>query len=159
MKKNEISVVVLLVFSAAMLIFTNAVTYMLLLSKNKEWKSVVTEKGNNTFELTEALAEHVYYDGDSISSNQAIKHYNRSGKLIESVEINKLLRGDKVVILFSANCCSACAKGEIEKIQELAKKIGRKRIVVMADFPMHMQSSWTLLFDNVGIVIKYSEET
>ncbi len=83
MKKNEISVVVLLVFSAAMLVFTNAVTYMLLLSKNKEWKSVVTEKGNNTFELTEALAEHVYCDGDSISSNQAVRHYNRSGKLIE----------------------------------------------------------------------------
>jgi hypothetical protein len=49
--------------------FTNAVTYVLLLSKNKEWKSVLTEKDNNTFELAEALAEHVYYDGDSIPSS------------------------------------------------------------------------------------------
>lgn len=62
MNQNKISVVVLLVFSAVVLIFTNAVTYVLLFSKNEEWKSVVTEKKNNKYELAEALAEHVYYD-------------------------------------------------------------------------------------------------
>ena len=86
---------------------------MLLLSKNEEWKSVVTEKKNNKYELAEALAEHVYYDGDSIQSNQLLKHYSRSGKLIDSVKLNDLLSGDKVVMLLSPNCCSACAKGEI----------------------------------------------
>lgn len=96
-----------------MLIFTNAVTYMMLLSKNKEWKSVVTEKKNKTFELTEALAEHMYYDGDSIPCNQMVRHYSRSGKLVESRSLGDVLRGDKVVMLLSPNCCSACAKGEI----------------------------------------------
>lgn len=150
MKKYKISLVVLLVFSAVVLMFTNAVTYVLLLSKNEEWKSMVTDKENNTFELAEALAEHVYYDGDSIPCNQMVRHYSRSGKLIESVGLNELLRGDKVVMLLSPNCCSACAKGEIEKLLELSKKIGRKRLVMMADFPMHMQSSLSLLYDNAG---------
>lgn len=80
MTKNRTSVVVLLVISVVVLMFTNAVTYALLLSKNEEWKSVVTEKKNNKYELAEALAEHVYYDGDSIPRNQIVKHYNRSGK-------------------------------------------------------------------------------
>lgn len=150
MKKNRIGVVVLLVFSAVVLIFTNAVTYVLLLSKNEEWKSVVTEKENNTFELTEALAEHMYYDGDSIPCNQMVRHYSRSGKLVESKSLGDMLRGDKVVMLLSPNCCSACAKGEIEKLRELSKKIGRKRVVMMADFPMHMRSSFSLLYDNAG---------
>ena len=150
MKKNRIGVVVLLVFSAVVLMFTNAVTYVLLLSKNEEWKSVVTEKENYTFELTAALAEHVYYDGDSIPCNQTVRHYGRSGKLIESVRLNELLRGDKVVMLLSPNCCSACARDEIEKLQDLSQKIGRKRLVMMADFPMHMQSSLSLLYDNAG---------
>lgn len=150
MKKNRISVVVLLVFSALALMFTNAVTYVLLLSKNEEWKSVVTEKENNTFELTEALAEHVYYDGDSIPCHQTVRHYSRSGKLIDSVKLNNVLKGDKVVMLLSPNCCSACAKDEIEKLLELSKKIGRKRLVMMADFHMHMQSSFSLLYDDLG---------
>ena len=150
MKKNRIGLIVLLVFSAVVLMFTNAVTYVLLLSKNEEWKSVVTEKENNTFELVEALVEHVYYDGDSIPCNQTVRHYGRSGKLIESVGLNELLRGDKVVMLLSPNCCSACAKDEIEKLLELSKKIGRKRLVMMADFPMHMQSSFSFLYDDAG---------
>ena len=125
-------------------------TYLLLLSKNEEWKAVVTEKDNNTFELTEALAEHVYYDGDSIPCNQMVRRYSRSGKLIESVELKDVLKGDKVVMLLSPNCCSACAKDEIEKLLNLSKKIGRKRLVMMADFPMHMQSSFSLLYDDAG---------
>ena len=150
MEKKRISVWALLVISSTVLMFTNAVTYALLVSKNEEWKSVVIEKENNTFGLVDALAEHVYYDGDYIPCNQEVKHYSRSGKLVESKNLAEVLRGEKVVMLFSPNCCSACAKGEIEKMQELAQKIGRKRIVVMADFPMHMQSAWTLLFDKEG---------
>jgi len=150
MKKTRIGVVVLLVFSAVVLIFTNALTYVMLLSKNEEWKAVVTEKENSTFELTEALAEHVYYDGDSIPCDQIVRHYSRSGKLIESVGLSDVLKGDKVVMLLSPNCCSACARGEIEKLLELSKKIGRKRLVMMADFHMHMQSSFSLLYDNAG---------
>lgn len=150
MKKKRISVLVLLVFSAVVLIFTNAVTYMMLLSKNEEWKSVVTERENKTFELSEALLEHVYYDGDSLPRNQVIRHYRRSGKLIESIGLNELLRGDKVVMLLSPNCCSACARSEIERLLELSKKIGRKNLVMIADFPVHMQSSLSLLYDNAG---------
>lgn len=150
MNQNKISVVVLLVFSAVVLIFTNAVSYVLLLSKNEEWKSVVTEKTNNKFELAEALAEHVYYDGDSIPCNQLVRHYSRSGKNTGNEKLGDVLSGDKVVMLLSPNCCSACARGEIEKLLKLSKRIGRKRLVMMADFPMHMQSSLSLLYDNAG---------
>lgn len=132
------------------LIFTNAVSYVLLLSKNEEWKSVVTEKTNNKFELAEALAEHVYYDGDSIPCNQLVRHYSRSGKNTGNEKLGDVLSGDKVVMLLSPNCCSACARGEIEKLLKLSKRIGRKRLVMMADFPMHMQSSLSLLYDNAG---------
>lgn len=150
MNQNKISVVVLLVFSVVVLIFTNAVSYVLLLSKNEEWKSVVTEKTNNKFELADALAEHVYYDGDSIPCNQLVRHYSRSGKNTGSENLGDVLHGDKVVMLLSPNCCSACFRGEIEKLLDLSKKIGRKRIVMMADFPMHKQSSLSLLYDNAG---------
>ena len=146
--KYKISAVVLLVFSAVVLMFTNAMTYVLLLSKNEEWKTVVTEKENNTFELTEALKEHVYYDGDSIPCDQMVRHYSRSGKLVERKSLGDVLRGDKVVMLLSPNCCSICAKAEIEKLLELPKKIGRKHIIMIADFSMHIQPAWTLLFDN-----------
>lgn len=148
--QKGISVVILIIVLTIVLIFTNAVTYVLLLSKNDEWKSVVTDKENNTFELAEALAEHVYYDGDSIPCNQMVKHYSRSGKLVESKSLGDVLCGDKVVMLLSSNCCLACAKSEIERLLELSKKIGRKRLVMMADFPMHMQFSFSLLYDNVG---------
>ena len=150
MKKNRIGVVVLLILSVVMLMFTNAVTYVLLLSKNEEWKSVVTEKDNNGFELAEALAGHVYYDGDSIPCNQMVRHYSPSGKLVESKKLGEVLCDSKVVMLLSPNCCSVCAQGEIEKLLELSKKIGRKRLVMVADFPVHMQPSLSLLYDNAG---------
>jgi len=150
MKKNKISVIVLLALSAVVLIFTNAVTYMLLLSKNEEWKSVVTEKENNTFELTEALIEHVYYDGDSIPYNQTVRLYNRFGKLVKDKYLYDVLQGDKVVMLLSSNCCPGCAKDEIEKLLKLSKKIGRKRLVFISDFSLHKEHSWTTCFDKDG---------
>ena len=149
-RQKGISVVILIDVLIVVLMFTNAVTYVLLLSKNEEWKSVVTEKEDKTVVVADALREHVYYDGDSIPCNQVIRHYSRSGKLVESKSLNEVLQGEKVVMLLSPNCCSACAKGEIEKILELSKKIGRKRLVMMADFPVHMQSSLSLLYDNAG---------
>ena len=150
MEKKIINVKTILIMAVVALMFTNAVTYVLLLSKNEEWKSVVTEKKNNKYELAEALAEHVYYDGDSIPCNQIVRHYSRSGKNTGSENLGDVLSGEKVVMLLSPNCCSACARGEIEKLLELSKKIGRKRLVMMADFPMHMQSSLSLLYDNAG---------
>lgn len=99
MTKNRTSVVVLLVISVVVLMFTNAVSYMMLLSKNEEWKSVVTETDNNTFELTEALAEHVYYDGNSIPCNQIVRHYSRFGKKSGSENLDDVQSGEKVVML------------------------------------------------------------
>ena len=110
----------------------------------------MTEKENNTFELAEALAGHVYYDGDSIPCNQIVRHYSCTGKSTGSENLGDVLRGDKVVMLLSPNCCSACAKDEIEKLLELSKKIDRKHLVMIADFPVHMQSSLSLLYDNAG---------
>lgn len=150
MEKKIIKVKTFLIAAIVVLMFTNGMTYVLLLSRNEEWKSVVTEKKNNKYELAEALAEHVYYDGDSIPCNQIVKHYSRSGKNTGSEKLGDVLSGEKVVMLLSPNCCSACARSEIEKLLELSKKIGRKHLVMMADFPMHMQSSWTLLYDNEG---------
>lgn len=150
MEKKMIKVKTFLIVAVVGLMFTNAVTYVLLMSKNEEWKSVVTEKESNKFELTEALAEHVYYDGDSIPCNQMVRHYSRAGKSTGSENLGDVLRGDKVVMLLSPNCCSACAKDEIEKLLDLSKKIGRKRLVMMADFPVHMHSSFSLLYDDAG---------
>ena len=64
--------------------------------------------------------------------------------------LGEVMQGDKVVMLLSPNCCSACAREEIEKLLNLSKEIGREHVAIMADFAIHKQSSWTLLFDNVG---------
>ena len=148
--ENKISKRTLLIISVIVLIFSNAVTYVILLSKNNEWISEVKDKNNNAFEMVEVLSDHFYYDGDSVPCNQMIRHYSRSGKLLESVNLSKLLKGDKVLLLLSCNCCSGCAKNEIRKLLNLSMKIGRKRLVMMADFPMHMQSSFSLLYDDAG---------
>lgn len=68
-RQQRISVVILAFALALMLMFTNAVMCVLLLSKNEEWKSVITDKENNKFKLAKAPAEHVYYDEDSISNS------------------------------------------------------------------------------------------
>ena len=148
MKKRRINYNVLVVISLIMLMFTNAVTYKMLLSKNSEWKTTGGE--NNSSTIADALAEHVYYDGDSLFVKQKVKHYSRSGKLLENIDFDKLLSDDKVVLLLSPNCCSTCATGEIIKLLDLAKKIGRKNLIFVADFAMHTQSSWTMIFDKEG---------
>lgn len=116
-RQQRISVVILAFALALMLMFTNAVMCVLLLSKSEEWKSVVTDKENNKFKLAKAPAEHVYYDEDSITYNQTIRHYSPSVKLMGSKKQDDVLCSDKMM---------------------------------MADFPIHMQSSLSLLYDNKG---------
>ena len=148
--ENKISKRTLLIISVIVLIFSNAVTYVILLSKNNEWISEVKDKNNNAFEMVEVLSDHFYYDGDSVPCNQIIRHYSRSGKLLESVNLSELLKGDKVLLLLSCNCCSGCAKNEIRKLKDLAKKIGHEHLIMIADFDMHMWRSWTTCFDKEG---------
>ena len=150
MQEKQIKLKTLLIISTIVLMFTNAVSYMLLLYKNREWKSVVTEESNNIYELTEALAEHVYYDGDTIPCNQDVKHYNRLGETLGNVNLGDVLRGDKVVALLSPNCCSTCAMDELEKLIELSKKIGSEKLVIVTDFALHKERSWTICFGKEG---------
>ena len=153
MQTQKKSFYYLLIASTTILIFTNAVTYVLLLFKNEEWKTVLTEKSmysSDAFVAAEALAEHMYYDGEKIQCNQIIRHYNRSGKFLGNDNLAELLQGDKVVMLLSTNSCSDCAKEEIGKLLEISKKIGSENVVMVADFVMHTQSSWTSLFDSEG---------
>ena len=150
MQTRKFKVKVLLMVSMALLMFTNMVTYVLLLTQNEKWKKERTEVNINTSVVAEVLTEHVYYDGDSIPCNQEVRHYNRSGNLMEGKSLSEVLQGDKVVMLLSPNCCLSCAKGEIEKLLELAKKIGRENIVIVADYAMHTESFWSENFDKEG---------
>ena len=151
MQNRKISVRFLLVISIALLMVTNVVTYAMLLSKNEEWKTVLKKtKGGDTFAVASALTDHVYYDGDSISCNHKVKHYSRSGKLLGDNNLADLLQGDKVIMLISTNSCSTCTKEETGKLLELGKKIGRKNVVVIADYAMHKQPSWAGLLDKEG---------
>ena len=137
----------LLLTSTFVLILTNILTYIMLLSKNAEWKSEVIEKDNIKYSLADAIAGHVYYDGDSIPCNQKVEHYSRSGRCIGSEYLRDVLQDDKVVMLLSPNCCSVCAKDEIEKLQELSPKIGRRNVIVIADYAMHKHPQWSMSLD------------
>lgn len=151
MQSKKISIKFLLTVSVALLLFTNAVTYVLLLSKNKDWK--IAAKRTSDIEVTvvaEKMAEHVYYDGDTIPCNQTVRHYSSSGRLTGSECLGDLLQGDKVVALLSTNNCQACAKEEIGKLLELAGKIGREHLAIVADFALHTDSSLCENFDEAG---------
>jgi len=116
MIKNQINIKVLLTISVVFLISVNVITYWMLLSKNEEWKTALAEENKSDVDasvVADVLMEHVYYDGDSIPCNQMVKRYSRSGKYIGSENLGDVQSGDKVVMLLSPNCCSACAKGEI----------------------------------------------
>lgn len=144
---------IFVIFSVFVLLFTNAVTYVMLLSKNEDWKTLLIEKkmyGSDASVAAAALAEHVYYDGDSISCNQIVRHYNRFGKTLKSDNLSKILHGDKVLMLLSPNSCSACAKTEIEKMLELSKKIGRNHLVIVADYALHSHKEMAMCFDKEG---------
>lgn len=151
MQTKRISVKIVLFISVVILIFTNAVMYVLLLSKNEEWKKVEKNKYVGIASVAaDALLEHVYYDGDSIPFNQTVKHYSRSGKTLGDENLSELLSGEKVVMLLSPNCCSSCATSEITMLLDLAKEIGRDRLVFVADFALHSQSQWSMCFDKKG---------
>lgn len=138
----------ILIVSTVILVFTNALTYMMLFCKNEEWKK--SESKNDIFEVVNSMIEHVYYDGDSIPSNQIVTRYSRSGKLLGKDNLGNVLRGDKVVLLLTSNGCIPCAKSEIVHFLDLAKSIGRDRMEVIADFPIHAEDSWSMIFDRVG---------
>ena len=150
MKIRRISIKTLLVVSILLLVFTNAVTYVLLMKKYIEWKEELAEINFNTSVVAEALTEHMFYDGDSIPGDQIIRHYSRSGKILGSNNLSNELQGDKVVMLLTQNCCTSCAKEEIEKLLELSKKIGRDNLVIVADFALHSGGLWSENFDKDG---------
>lgn len=139
--------------STILLIFTNIVTYVLLLNKNEEWKTVLVDKSmysSDAFVAADALKEHVYYDGDQIKCNQIVRHYNQAGKNIGNNKLSEILRGDKVVMLLSPNCCTSCTAEEIRKLLKLSTKIGREHIVIIADFALHSEQSLLKMFDKAG---------
>ena len=139
----------MLIVSATLLLFTNVMSYVLLMTKNKDWKKQLTEVNLNTTIAAEALLEHVCYDGDTIP-NQVLKQYSPSGKLLWTEDLNEVLQGDKVVMLLTPNCCTSCAKEEIEKLLELSKKFGREKLVIVADFALHSSVMWPEVFDKDG---------
>lgn len=151
MKTRRISINFLLIISIITLLLSNVVTYVLLLSKNEEWKDAEKRTYVGAVSVAaDALLEHVYYDGDSIPFNQTVKHYSRSGKTLGDENLSELLSGEKVVMLLSPNCCSSCATSEITMLLDLAKEIGRDRLVFVADFALHSQSQWSMCFDKKG---------
>jgi len=141
----------LLLITTLVLIVTNTIIYALLAKTNVELKKIAKDPADcSAIEVAEALAEHVYYDGDSIPCNQVVKHYGRSGMLESTEEFSNVIQGEKVVMLLSSNCCTSCAIDEIGKLLELSKKIRREHLIVIADFALHMQSSWSMCFDKDG---------
>lgn len=159
MKPERIKTKTLIAISVAMLILSNTGAYVVLLYKNKDWnKTTILERrlyGSDSSEddvsvVAEALIEHVYYDGDSITKNQTLNHYDNSEQMTGVEKIEEVLQGDKVVMLLSINSCSSCAKDEMNKLLELSKKIGRNRLVIVADYAMHSHKEMSMCFDKEG---------
>lgn len=152
MQKRRINFKVFFIISIVLLMFTNSVTFVLLLTKNEEWKSVLADNqmcGSDATVVADALVKHVYYDGDSILCNQEVKHYSRFGKMIGCEKLSEVLHGEKVVMLLSSNCSMSCVTEEINKLLELTKKIGQEHLVVIADFTMNAQDSLIKYFDKM----------
>lgn len=149
MKTKRIKINVLLIVSAFLLLFTNVVSYILLMSKNKDWKDGLSEVNINTTVVAETLLEHMCYDGDTIP-NQMVKQYSPSGRMLWTDNMTDVLKGNKIVMLLSLNSCTSCAKDEIKKLLELSKKIGRDNLVIVADFALHSTGLWSDVFDKDG---------
>lgn len=147
MPRRRIRVIALLVISILVLLTTNMLSYLLLLTEKRKWKTELTEYSFNSSVVSEALSQHVYYDGDTIPSSQLLKQYSCSGKLIGNSSLCDVLQGDKIVLLLSPNCCISCAQSEIEKLIELTKQIGHEKLVMVADFALHNGSTLTGCFD------------
>ncbi len=153
MEIKRIRVRFFLIVSVVLLLFTNSVTYVMLLSKNNEWKDALIEKqmyGIDASVAADALAEHVYYDGDFIHCVQSVRHYSGLGTLIGEEKLDEVLRGDKIVMLLSTNCCNSCTKSEILKLLDISNKIGRKHLVIVADYAMHSNKEFAACFDKEG---------
>lgn len=149
-RKNRIDVKTFLLVSVGVFMFTNVITYVLLISKNEEWKNVLAKNTGEISMMSESLGSHVYYDGDTIPADQTVKHYSRSGVLLESKKLGEVLQGERVVLLISSNSCSSCAKEEVASLLEVSEKIGSKHIIMISDFAMHKQRSWSVIFDQEG---------
>lgn len=153
MKRTKFSIKFFLIISMVLLLFTNSVTYVMLLSKNNEWKNALTESqmyGVDASVAASALAEHVYYDGDFIRCAPIAGHYSGSGMLTGKEKLKEVLRGDKIVMLLSANCCTSCTTSEIKNLLELSKTIGRNHVVFVADYAMHLHKEVAMCFDKEG---------
>lgn len=150
MRPKRIRVKILLIVSIMVLVFTNVLSYALLLTKNNSWKDELTEISVNTSIVAEALSQHVYYDGDSIPRNQTLRHYSRSGRMEGECSFDEVLPGDKVVMLMSPNSCLSCAQGELAKLLELSERIGRDKLVIVADFALHTEPFLSEFLDKDG---------
>ena len=53
-------------------------------------------------------------------------------------------------MLLSSNCCSLCAKSEIDELLDIAQKIGREHLIMVTDIALHADHMWTMCFDNEG---------
>ena len=125
---------IFLIFSLLALICTNTMTYIMLINNSAEVNRMLIEKQGQLSMITDALSEHMYYDGDSIKGNQTVRHYSPSGEIIRSERIDNRLCGDKVVLLLTSNSCSSCAKEEISNILDLSMKIGREHVIIIQTF-------------------------
>ena len=141
---------IFLIFSLLALICTNTMTYIMLINNSAELNRMLIEKQGQLSMITDALSEHMYYDGDSIKGNQTVRHYSPSGEIIGSERVDNLLCGDKVVLLLTSNSCSSCAKEEISNILDLSMKIGREHVIIITDFELHTHRAWTVCFDKEG---------
>lgn len=150
MVKQERVPVFFLIISLLVLMCTNIMTYIMLMHKNTELNKTLMKKNGQLSVITDALSEHMYYDGDSIPGNQTIKHYGSCGEMIGNENLGNLLRGNKVVMLLTLNSCSSCAKDEITNLLDLSMKIGRENIIIIADFELHAHRAWTSCFDKEG---------
>lgn len=153
MKNSEVGKTTIIIISVCVLIFTNVLTCVLLISKNEEWKIALKNEKDSIIDpklAASALSDHVYYDGDTIPSQQILSHYLCSGLLVGREKICDVLRGDKIVMFFSPNCCSSCVEEEIKRLKTLAKKVGKENVVFVADFPIHTYPAWNSCFGKSG---------
>lgn len=153
MQAKNNSVKVLLVIIISLLIFTNAVTYVFLLSKNVAYNTAMKEKQNvedGAMVATEAFLKHLYYDGESIPCNQMVNQYDSPSKFVGSKNLEEVLRGDKVVVLLPTSCSYSEIAGDINKLLNLARKIGPNHFLIMADDAIHMQSEWSSFLEKEG---------
>lgn len=153
MQGGKINIKALLVISVFLLMLTNMMTYVFLLSKNEACNTALEEKQNaedGVLAATETFLRHVYYDGDSIPRNQQVRHYGSFGRFTGYKNLDEVLQGDNVVLFFPTNCSFLDIACDINKLQNLAKKIGYNHLLFIANDATLIQSEWSGLLDKSG---------